>query len=169
MQRRLIVMRHAKSDWGTDAPPDHDRPLNKRGRKDAPRIAQRLCEGGWIPEIVLSSDSQRTRETYGRMSDALSESLGSEPQVLFLGSLYHAGVAALESALSEVPDNTQTVMALGHNPGWEQVVGQFCGEWVRMTTANAALLTIEANHWADAATARPGSWTLVDVLRPKEL
>ena len=66
--KRLIVMRHAKSDWGTNAPTDHARPLNKRGQRDAPRVAQRLVELDWLPQYIVSSDSTRTRETYELMN-----------------------------------------------------------------------------------------------------
>ena len=70
MRRRIIVMRHAKSSWKSGARDDHARPLNKRGRRDAPRIAARLAELGWVPERVISSDSERTRQTWARMEEA---------------------------------------------------------------------------------------------------
>lgn len=168
MERRLIVLRHAKSDWETDAPTDHARPLNKRGRTDAPRVAARIFQLGWTPEYVLSSDSQRTRETYQRMSDVFGEALGREPIVQFLESLYHAGPRALQSALADVPDDISSVMAIGHNPGWAEVVYWLTGESIHMTTANAALLSIDAEHWSDAV-GRAGFCELVDVIRPKEL
>ena len=59
MTRRLILMRHAKSDWGT-GDDDHDRPLNARGRGDAPRVGEALRELGWVPDLVVLSDSART-------------------------------------------------------------------------------------------------------------
>ena len=75
MERRLIVMRHAKSSWKSDAETDHLRPLNKRGRDSAPLVAARLVELGWIPEAVYSSDSLRTRETWDGMMNALYHGL----------------------------------------------------------------------------------------------
>jgi phosphohistidine phosphatase len=164
MQRQLVVLRHAKSDWNTDAPDDHSRPLNNRGKKDAPRVARRIAELGWTPEHVVSSDSRRTRETFERMNDEFS----SHPQVVFLASLYHAGPRELSFALAEVPDPVTCAMAIGHNPGWEEVVYWLCGESTRMTTGNAALLTVEAKSWPEAM-GKAGFWTLVDVIRPKDL
>ena len=67
MAKRLLVTRHAKSSWKSGEDSDHARPLNKRGRRDAPRVAAHLVGLGWVPEQVLSSDSQRTRETLGLM------------------------------------------------------------------------------------------------------
>jgi phosphohistidine phosphatase len=67
MGKRLIIMRHAKSSWTSGASTDHQRPLNKRGRHAAPRIGARLRDIGWIPDMVIASDSERTRETWQRM------------------------------------------------------------------------------------------------------
>ena len=59
MERRLIVMRHAKSSWKNESLRDHERPLNKRGRRDAPRIGEELASLGWVPQRVISSDATR--------------------------------------------------------------------------------------------------------------
>lgn len=164
MEYRLIVMRHAKSDWESGAKKDHDRPLNKRGRRDAPRIAEKLVELGWQPNYVVSSDSQRTTETFQLMEEVFSDGTSVE----FLDSLYLAGIRELEHAVGSVPNMQATVLALGHNPGWEDCVHKLTGECEEMTTANAALMTIEDEDWA-AAIIRHGDWSLVSVLRPKEL
>lgn len=164
MEYRLIVMRHAKSDWNTDAETDHARPLNKRGRRDAPKIARRLVELGWQPSHVVSSDSQRTTETFQLMEGAFTDG----PSVDFLGSLYHAGIRELEDAVNAMPDDRPTVLALGHNPGWQDCIHRLTGEFEEMTTANAALMTIEAGSWAEAIHSRQ-KWTLVEMIRPREL
>ncbi|MBW2528971.1 MAG: histidine phosphatase family protein [Deltaproteobacteria bacterium] len=163
MKRRLILMRHAKSAWDTDAPSDHARPLNKRGRRDAPRIGERLVEIGWEPELVLSSDSTRTKETWERMSSSFER-----PEIHFLPSLYGAGVATVRAELARVPAEVGTVLLLGHNPGWEEVLAHLTGSAQRMTTANAALLSVGAASWSIAADAEAG-WRLDQLLRPKEL
>jgi phosphohistidine phosphatase SixA len=164
MKRRLIVMRHAKSSWKSDAPTDHARPLNKRGRRDAPRVGERLVQLDWRPQLILSSDSQRTRETLQLMQDAL----GREIPVEFLPSLYAGGAHDLASALAGINDDITSVLALGHNPAWEEVVEWLCGESIRLTTANAALLEGIGLSWREAL-AGSGSWKLHAVLRPKEL
>ena len=163
MKRRLILMRHAKSAWDTDAPSDHARPLNKRGRRDAPRIGQRLSDLGWMPELVLSSDAARTVETWERMSLSLEGK-----RVRFLPDLYGAGVATVRTELARVPDDVASVLLLGHNPGWEEVLAYLTTTAARMTTANAALLEVDADSWAEAAIAE-SAWRLERLLRPKEL
>ena len=160
----MIVMRHAKSDWHAGAATDHTRPLNARGRRDAPRIAERIVELGWEPELVLSSDATRTRETY----DLMSPHFGENVVIHYLESLYHAGPRELADALEMVPAEVNTIMAVGHNPGWSAVVYWLTENDVSLTTANAALCHVEAASWSEAA-ALGGIWRLEDVLRPKEL
>lgn len=160
--KRLILMRHAKSSWKETALSDHERPLNKRGRKAAPRIARALARRGWVPEVVISSDSVRTRETWARMEPELE----GEILVAWQPELYHGGPGDIRAALAQLPDDVETTLVLGHNPGWEYAVEQLSGVHVRMTTANAALLEGDGS-WA--ALARSEGWRFIEVLRPKEL
>ncbi len=160
--KRLIVMRHAKSSWKFPELSDHERPLNKRGRRDSPRMARALAERGWVPEVVLSSDSVRTRETYARMEPELN----SEVLVAWQPEFYGGGPAEICAALRQLPGDVKTALMLGHNNGWENTVEQLCGQYVRMTTANAVLLEGKGS-WKKLA--RAERWSLVEVLRPKEL
>ena len=164
MERTLLVMRHAKSSWSSGVASDHDRPLNGRGRRDAPNMGAHLRRHGLAPEWVLSSDSQRTRETW----DGVSTELTDTPHVRFEPSLYHGGYGDLRPLLTEVPADVQNVMALGHNPGWSDLVSILCGAHVSLTTANVAVLRIERPDWTTAAYAE-GQWELVALYRPKTL
>jgi phosphohistidine phosphatase SixA len=164
MQRRLIVMRHAKSSWDSPTAADHDRPLNDRGRQDAPRVAARLVELGWLPDVVLSSDSQRTRETFEGMQTVLP----AVRSVEFLASLYHASIEALREALLGVADDAAVVLALGHNPGWQHAVYWLSGESVEMKTATAALLECDAADWPSSVAGR-AAWRMVKLIYPREL
>lgn len=162
MPRRLIVMRHAKSSWSSGAATDHARPLNHRGRRDAPRVAQRLTQLGWVPDLVLSSDSQRTQQTY----EAMATGFEREVPVEFHRSIYHGDLEAILHEAPGVPDDVNTLMVLGHNPGWEEVVQRLSDEIVTMKTANAALLEGQGDTWSDALA---GRWSLVDIVRAREL
>jgi phosphohistidine phosphatase len=110
-------LRHAKSAWDSDAPTDHERPLNKRGRRDAPRVAARIAELGWLPERVFSSDSMRARETWERMEGELGK---RAKKVFFTRELFHAGLPEVQDTLAGVKDKVTTVLVIGHNPGWER-------------------------------------------------
>lgn len=162
--RHLIVMRHAKSSWTSNAPTDHERPLNRRGQRDAPRVAQELVRIGWAPELVLSSNSARTRQTFEGMADYFG------PDVLahFTPDFYHAGHHAVCTALTELNPAQQTVMVLGHNPGWEEATQWLCGESVVLKTANAALLKTSADTW-QAAVGQPGQFSLHRVIVSRNL
>jgi phosphohistidine phosphatase len=164
MKLRLIVMRHAKSSWESDASSDHARPLNDRGRRDAPRVGNKLLELGWAPDTLLSSDSRRTRETF----DGMQTMLPTLKHIEFSPALYHASIEPLREAIQLLPDDAKIVLALGHNPGWEIAVHWLCGATVEMKTATAALLECEAASWMESVAMR-GGWDLVDVVRPKEL
>ncbi|MCA8921455.1 MAG: histidine phosphatase family protein [Planctomycetes bacterium] len=162
MQRRLIVMRHAKSSWKEPGQEDHERPLNKRGRRDAPRIAAELAERGWAPATVLCSSAVRTQETWGLMQAELE----SEADLELRSDFYLAGLDAVRDALEELPDAASPVLVLGHNPGWESMASTLAGEPIGMTTANAVLLEGEGESWPLALA---GPWRVAAVLRPKEL
>jgi phosphohistidine phosphatase len=162
MGKRLIIMRHAKSSWTSGASTDHQRPLNKRGRHAAPRIGARLRDIGWIPDLVIASDSERTRETWQRMQAELPDSIAEH----FNSAFYHGGLADIASSCATLSEDISTLLVLGHNPGWEDAVANLSGQWTRMTTANAALLESDIDDWADILEA---NWVLVEVLRPKEL
>lgn len=103
----LILTRHAKSAWGTDAPSDHARPLNKRGRRSAEVLGDWVRSSRNVPDLVISSSAQRTRETFARMSLTVP--------VVFTERLYHANTELMLKVLQEV--ETPKVMILGHNPG----------------------------------------------------
>lgn len=158
---RLIVMRHAKSDWSSGAQTDHERPLNARGREAAPRIAQKLVDLGWSPTVVLSSDSQRTTETYTLMAPLLDDH-----SIEWRSEFYHGAPKNIIDALEEQTESGP-VLVLGHNPGWEAFTSELAAEAIPMTTANAALFESSGDDWATAL--HDVSFTFVDVLRPKEI
>lgn len=152
MRTRLIVMRHAKSTWSDASLDDHDRPLNKRGRKDAPRIAQELHDRGWIPDRIIVSSSKRTMETL-----ELMEAISHNSTIDIEPSLYHSNISTLMQVVEQVEEG-KTTMILSHNPGSEILVHQLSNRLEVMPTAAAVLFEKQQE-----------GWTLVHVLRPKEL
>ncbi|MEC7253722.1 MAG: histidine phosphatase family protein, partial [Candidatus Thermoplasmatota archaeon] len=151
MHTRLIVMRHAKSSWSDASLVDHDRPLNKHGRRDAPRIAQELQKCEWIPDRIRVSSSKRTMETLELMEViSRNSTINVEP------SLYHSNISTLLQAVEEVEEG-KTTMFLSHNPGSEILVHELSNRFEMMPTAAAALFEKQQE-----------GWTLVHVLRPKE-
>lgn len=163
MKRRLILMRHAKSSWNSSASTDHARPLNGRGRRSASLVGGKLAELGWIPELVVSSDAARTRETW----ELLAPELGEESlEVCFTPDLYGAGLREIRALADDWDASVGTVLLLGHNPGFEGTLRTLSGEAHQMTTANAALLSSAGETWTEALMS---SWSLERLLRPREI
>ena len=108
MSLRLILMRHAKSDWGDPLQPDHARPLNGRGRKSARAMGDWLRERGEQPALTLSSDARRTQETV--------EGAGFGGPCTFTRDLYHAGPDVMLRVLRSA-GTASSVLMVGHNPG----------------------------------------------------
>lgn len=158
---RLVVMRHAKSDWDAGAHTDHERPLNERGRHEAPIVGKRLRDEGWAPELIASSDAQRTTET----AHAIHRYFDHVP-VRFYRELYLAGLHAVRGVASDFAGKN-VVLLLGHNPGWEELTASLAGEHVELKTAFAALLEIEADSIADGLE-KLGAWRLRGIISPKD-
>ena len=159
--RRLILMRHAKSDWNRNVT-DHARPLNARGQREAPCMAQHLKRIGWLPEAVVLSDATRTCETWECMWGELP---AVEPRET--GALYLASAQAILTVASGLPAAARTALLLGHNPGMSSAASYLAGRLIELRTATATLLTHESDDWA-AANGAPG-WQLVDVVRSRTL
>ncbi|MCO4772916.1 MAG: histidine phosphatase family protein [Deltaproteobacteria bacterium] len=158
--RRLILMRHAKSSWKEAGMSDHDRPLNGRGRRDAPLMAAELSDRDWAPDAAVSSTAQRTRETWGLLAPTFDVE-----RVLFSESLYLAGLEEIIEHAADWPDGWGTVIVLGHNPGWSHAASRLSRQPIEMTTANCALLTGEGDTWGEAFRS---PWALDALLRPRE-
>ena len=153
-------MRHAKSSWKYHDLSDHERPLNKRGRKAAVKIAKELIRLEWIPNKLYSSDSTRTKETWAKMNKHIKE-----VDVEFSHQFYHSKPKKI---MKNIPDDLEheNIMILSHNPGCADFLEYLCGEWHRMPTAATALLTIKdsTKSWKEDK-----NWILEELLLPREL
>lgn len=137
----LALMRHAKSDWADAEVTDHDRPLNARGRRDAPRMARWLAEQqGFLPEVILASTAARVRETVAGLLLVWSH----QPLVMFSKSLYlPTADSILEHVRCEAFLSTgqrpAAALVIAHNPAIEQLVSKLAGDSTRMPTAAVAI------------------------------
>jgi phosphohistidine phosphatase len=133
----LLVLRHAKSDW-PEGVADHDRPLAKRGRRDAPKVGRWLLRHDYLPDVVVCSTAQRTRETW----DLAAAKLTGGRDVRFDGRAYGASAQTLLYLARELPDECRTALLIAHNPG----VSAFAG--VAFPTAALAVLEFDG-AWPD--------------------
>jgi len=125
MPRHLLLLRHGKSDWGTDAAEDFERPLAKRGKKDVRRMGQWMRREGLLPDYVISSPATRARETSYRVCEELGISIHD---IHFDRRIYEADVPTLMAVLADCPQGRNTIMLVGHNPGLEELLAWLWGE-----------------------------------------
>jgi phosphohistidine phosphatase len=167
--RRLILLRHAKSDWPDVA--DHDRPLARRGRRDSPAVGRWLGGAGYVPDAVVCSTALRARQTWDLASGALASAAGgASPPVRYEPRVYQATVLGLLMLVREFPDDRHTMLIVGHNPGLaELAVGLAAphtpGPPVAFPTAAVAVLGVPG-PWASAA---PGEARLLDFAVPADM
>jgi phosphohistidine phosphatase len=161
--KTLLMMRHAKSSWDSGVASDHERPLNKRGRKDAPVMASLLCNYDEVPDLIVSSDAKRTCETLDLMLPVF-EKFGAEPLVEIESSFYHAPASEWLERLVEIPDPIGSVLFLGHNPGAEELVMHFSAAHHSMPTAAIACFRFDNDSWSNIT-----DGDLADIWRPKEV
>lgn len=146
---QLVLARHAKSDWADEGLDDHDRPLNDRGRRDAPAMARTVLKAGVRPETMLSSTALRARQT------AEAFSVVFDTEVRELPELYLAAPDALLAAARA--SGSDEVMVVAHDPGMSALVSRLADRDERMVTCAVAVFT-----WHD------GTWDDVDAVPPDE-
>ncbi|THU36957.1 histidine phosphatase family protein [Niastella caeni] len=112
--KSVIIIRHAKSSWDHIGVDDFDRPLNERGKEDAPRMAKRLLERNVTIDAFISSSAKRARKTAAIF---IKEFGGGKDDVLLLPELYLAGPDAFYNAIAQAPSSANTIALFAHNPG----------------------------------------------------
>ena len=161
--KTLLIMRHAKSSWNYPERSDYDRPLNGRGKRDAPRMGKHLRREGLIPDRILTSSAKRARKTASKVA----KSCGYTGKVKKLDALYDTVPGVYFEVLQALPDKYQRVMVFGHNPTMEQLVTYLTEQIERMPTAAIAHIELPIQHWNTFDLYTKG--TLVNLWTPKVL
>jgi phosphohistidine phosphatase len=162
--KTLLVLRHAKSSWNDTSLDDHERPLNKRGRRDGPRMGELVREHRLTPDVIMSSDAVRARLT----AEAVAQAARYAGEILLDRRLYIASSRDILAVLRTVREtNAGTVMIVGHNPGLEELVAQLTGEQQDLPTAALGQIGLPIDRWRDLKVSTRG--TLLGLWRAKEL
>lgn len=149
---RLALVRHAKSDWADANLDDHDRPLNDRGARDAPRMAERLAASGFRPERILSSTALRARTTAADFAAVFGIEVELDPD------LYGAPAETL--LRTAAASGAATVMIVAHDPGMSVLAGRLSDDGItHMPTCAVATFTWDEDDWDVASAVPPASWT----------
>jgi len=166
--KRLLLLRHAKSAC-PDGVEDQDRPLSERGRRDAPRMAAHIAAAGLRPDFALVSPARRTQETWALVAPALGGGCPSRT----VPSIYEAEPEAILKAVQDAPEESGTLLVIGHNPGFEDLAAllaphadheAFARMKTKYPTAGLAVIAIDNQRWTDVA---PGSGRLEAFVTPK--
>jgi phosphohistidine phosphatase len=143
--RRLVLLRHAKSSWSNPAMSDWERPLNERGKRDAPEMAHKMLKDACQPSLIICSDAVRTRDTL----NLLLPVLGSEnKEVVFEGRIYEAELQTLLSITQSISDDHETVLVIGHNPGLSLLAMYYTGEPIEMPTCAYVEMEFQIDSWS---------------------
>jgi len=161
--KTLLLLRHAKSSWKDSELDDHDRPLNKRGKRDAPRMGQLLKDENLLPDFIVASSARRARKT----AEHVIQHSGYRGETRITGDLYNAGRDQLLAFVGTLPDAASRILLIGHNPALEELLESLTGQCVALTTAALAHLESSVNSWQQLRQAAP--LQLVKVWQPREL
>ena len=163
MMKTLLVMRHAKSDWGAASGSDHDRVLARRGTKAARQVGRFLTESGTVPDLVLSSTAVRALSTVELAKDSGKWVC----DIVTSRDLYESDPERVLEVIHETGTGVQRLLIAGHEPTWSTLVGWLIGGGrVLMPTAAVACLDLPQGDWIDLA---PATCALRWLVTPKTL
>jgi phosphohistidine phosphatase len=167
--RRLMLLRHAKSDWSLPGQSDHDRDLAPRGRKAAPLMGRYLAEHGMVPDQVIVSTAKRTRETWRLVAGMLPK----QPRVDFEDRIYEASPRDILAAIADTPASARSLLVVGHNPGFQDTANLLVESGDqrlrdsladKFPTGALAVIDLDIDDWAAI---RPGIGRLENFVTPR--
>jgi phosphohistidine phosphatase len=161
--KTIMIMRHAKSSWEDPGLHDHDRPLNKRGKLNAPRMGRLLRELDLVPDLIITSSARRARDT----AEAVADQSGCEGEIRVEEILYAAPPEEYLEVLAAADDRFERILVIGHNPGLEELLEIIAGEHESLPTAAIARVDIPIPAWQALTLETPGE--LVGLWRPRDL
>ena len=145
--KRLTLLRHAKSSWQQPGLADRERPLNQRGKRDAPLMGRRLSACGVRPSLIITSPAVRARQTVKLLAREIGypiEFLQTEP------SLYLADPETIIEIISYQDDTFGDIVACGHNPGMTELASKLSGQYIdNLPTCGFVTIEADAGEWKE--------------------
>ena len=142
--KTLLLLRHAKSSWKDSGVDDHDRPLNQRGKRDAPRMGQLLKDESLLPDFIVSSSAKRARRT----AECVAQYSGYRGETRVTSELYAADPDAIREVIRATPDTISRLLVVGHNPGLEELLEQLTSAYTPLSAGALARFNLEIDAWA---------------------
>lgn len=143
--KKLLLIRHAKSDWGNFQLADFDRPLNQRGERNALEMAQSLYDKGIIPQKIVASPAKRAITT----ARLIAENMGINPASIIENlAIYEAPYTAILNVINELDDKDDFIAIVGHNPGLTHLAIKLCNlDTADIPTCGVVLLSFPFDSW----------------------
>lgn len=147
MKKRLLLIRHGKSDWGNSQLTDFNRPLNSRGARNAPEMANRILQKNQVPGKIISSPAVRaitTAKYFSKIWNIPSE------DILEKSEIYEANVIALLHVVNDIDDKQGSIALFGHNPGLTNFANYLCDANIHnIPTCGTVLIEFDTEHWSE--------------------
>jgi phosphohistidine phosphatase len=154
--KELLIIRHAKSSWNNAFSGDFERPLNDRGHRDAPRMAEKMKLRGVNIQAFLSSTANRALTTATYFAEAYGK---TKNDILLLPQLYHAPELVFYKVIKTIPADITTAAVFSHNPGITEFVNGLTETRIdNMPTCGIFAIQSESNSWEDFSTAKKCFW-----------
>lgn len=143
--KKLYLIRHAKSSWKDMTLDDFDRPLNKRGKKNAPFMASKLKQKNIIPDLLLSSPAKRAKAT----AKHFKEIYEFKDEIVYDDSLYHPSFNEMEEVIKTIDNKNDTVFLFSHNPAINSFVESYIDLYENVPTTGVVGISFDTNKWED--------------------
>jgi len=162
--KKLIIVRHAKSSWDFPELSDYDRPLNRRGKKNAPEMGRRLASRGILPDMIISSPAKRAAATAKRIAMEIGYSIKDiKKEPLF----YHGSMNDIIKVVKSSSNKISTLMIFGHNPDLTSVTNSLTGSDIyNIPTCGIAEIDFDISAWNEI---EKNIGTLVNFDYPKKV
>jgi phosphohistidine phosphatase len=160
--RNLYLLRHAKSSWKDETLADFERPLAGRGRRACDTIGKYIQTNQLEFDLVISSTAVRARDTI----DLVRQRAKLRVEVRYDERIYEAGVERLVEVISQIESDKKSVLLVGHNPGFEDLLQHLTGEQLSFTTGALAKINLKVSKWSEPF---DGKATMEWLVTPKEL
>ena len=143
--KKLYIIRHAKSDWSNESLDDFDRPLNKRGKKNAPFMGKLLYKKEIVPDLIISSPAYRARET----ARIIAEKIGYHEEIMYNEYVYEATLRTILDVTVFIEDDYDDVFLVGHNPGLNMLAFYLVEFNENLPTCGVLEIEFDCNSWRE--------------------
>ncbi|MFA6196344.1 MAG: histidine phosphatase family protein [Sulfurimonas sp.] len=143
--KKVYLIRHAKSSWKDSSQDDFERPLNKRGKSDAPLMGSKLKDRKIVPDIIYSSPALRAKTT----AEIIARKIGFEKEIVFKKDIYEASASTLHKILTKIDDNNSVVFLFGHNPSLNELVEKYINFNENIPTCGVVEIEFDCDSWED--------------------